>query len=361
MDVAVIGCGYWGPNLIRNFASLNQEGRVLCCDTDPGRLRRIKQLYPLVGITPSYEAILRNEGVGAVAIATPVATHYELAKAALLAGKDVLLEKPLAASTEQCQELIALAARDDRVLMAGHTFEYSPAVSKIRELVKAGDIGDVLYFSFTRVNLGLFQKDINVMWDLAPHDLSILLSVHGKEPVAVNAVGQAHFREDIEDVATATLHFDRGEIALIHVSWLDPCKIRRMTVVGTRKMLVYDDVEVNEKIKIFDKGIETPPHYDTFADFHFSYRYGDILIPRVENQEPLKLECQHFLDCVKSRAKPRTDGESGARVVRLLEAISESMRNAGARVELANRPRWARSPAVPPGETRRLAERRPNS
>lgn len=360
IGVAVVGCGYWGPNLVRNFNSLQQCGNLICCDTDISKLNRVKALYPHVSTTTSIEALLRRDDIRAVAIATPVRTHYELAKACLLAGKDVLIEKPLAASSDECRSLISLAEARQRILMVGHTFEYAPAVNKVREVIRSRELGEILYLSFTRVNLGLFQPDINVMWDLAAHDISILIYLLEKQPLAVNAVGRAHFRDHIHDVATASLHFDNGEIAFLHTSWLDPCKIRRLTVVGTSKMLVYDDVEVYEKVRIYDKRVEAPRPYDTFADFHFSYRYGDILIPRIEDQEPLKLECQHFLECVETRAAPRTDGHSGARVVNILEAISESITRSGALVEL---PRAEPSLAAKstPGGRRAARARAPSS
>ena len=337
LGLAVVGCGYWGPNLIRNFSALPQCRRLLCCDTDVSKLSRIKALYPQVATTTAIEDVLGRNDVRAVAIATPVRSHFDLARLCLMAGKDVLIEKPMAASSDECLSLIRLAEATGRVLMVGHTFEYSPAVNKVRELVQNDELGDVLYLSCTRVNLGLFQSDINVMWDLAPHDVSILVYLLGKDPVWVNAVGKAHFKDGIDDVATATLTFDRGEIAFLHVSWLDPCKIRRLTVVGAKKMLVYDDVEVYEKVKIFDKRVEAPRTYDTYADFHFAYRYGDIHIPRIEDREPLKLECQHFVECVETRATPKTDGRSGARVVRILEAISESLKGRGVPVRVGGR------------------------
>jgi predicted dehydrogenase len=307
---------------------------VVCCDKDPEKLARMRKLYSQVETTTELESILEDDSIDAVAIATPVHTHYRLSSACLRAGKHVLVEKPLAASSAECDALIEIAEQESRVLMVGHTFEYSVAVNRIRGIIESGELGQILYVSFTRLNLGLFQPDINVVWDLAPHDISILIYLLQKEPIAVNGQGKAHFKKGIEDVATATLHFDNGEIAFLHNSWLDPCKVRKTTIVGTNKMLVYDDVMTNEKIWIYDKGVEKPAHYETFADFHFAYRYGDIVIPRIEEQEPLRIECQHFLECIRENRMPRTDGRSGRRVVRILEAINESIRLRGALVSL---------------------------
>jgi len=341
MNIAVIGCGYWGPNLVRNFLSIPGCHVALCCDVDTRKLERLIHLFRGIKTTSHYEDIFACREIDAVAIATPVSTHYHLAKECLQANKHVLVEKPLAANVEQCVDLIHIAEEMGKVLMVGHTFEYSAAVIKTKEILAEGQLGEVLYISSARLNLGLFQRDINVVWDLAPHDISIILYLLGKEPVSVNGQGKSHYFENIEDVATATLHFDNGEIAFLHSSWLDPDKVRKMAIVGTKKMLVYDDIQTNEKIKIFDKGIEVPPHYDTFAEFHFAYRYGDIFSPRLEQTEPLRIECEHFLDCIREKRKPRSDGYSGLRVVKILEAICTSIRNGGATVQLCRRDRGA--------------------
>ncbi len=337
MDIAVVGCGYWGPNLIRNLHSLNRFRNIVACDTSGRQLERIHSLFPHVRATEHYESILDMKDVRAVVICTPVKTHYDLARAALLAGKHVLIEKPMAASFGECESLCALAEERGLVLMVGHTFEYSPAVNKVREIIRSGELGSLVYLSFNWLNLGPYRPDINVVWDLAPHQVSILLYLLDKHPTEVNAHGRAHYQPGIEDVAVAACRFASGEVAFLQVSWVDPCKARRVTVVGTRKMLVFDDVEINEKVKIYDKGIDVPPHYDTFADFHFSYRYGDIHIPRIEDHEPLKLECQHFVECIQGGSRPQSDGRSGGRVVALLEAICESMQRNGARVRLQER------------------------
>ncbi len=334
MKLAVIGCGYWGPNLVRNFIQSNKVENVICCDLDQKRLERMKSLYPSVELCGDYKELLNREDLDAVAIATPVKTHYPIAKDFLLNGKHVLVEKPFTHSYETAHELIRLAEEKNLVLMVDHTFEYTAAVNKIKTIIDNGELGKILYISCIRVNLGLFQPDINVVWDLAPHDISTILYITGDLPSSVNCQGKAHFHSGIEDVATTTLNFKNGVIAFIHSSWLDPNKIRRTTIVGTRRMLVYDDIEPQEKIKIYDKGVEVPPYYDTYADFHFSYRYGDIHSPRIEDYEPLKKECEHFIDCIKRRIPPLTDGYSGLRVVAILEAASKSLRLSGKAVPI---------------------------
>ena len=334
MKLAVIGCGYWGPNLIRNFVQSNKVEQLTCCDMDTKKLERMKTLYPSVEVLSDYKALLDRPDLDAVAIATPVKTHHPIAKEFLSRGKHVFIEKPLTHSYETALELNKLADEKNRVLMVGHTFEYTAAVNKVKCIVENGELGRVLYISSIRVNLGLFQPDINVVWDLAPHDISIILYLLGETPVSVNSQGKAHFQPDIEDVATTTLNFKNGVIAFIHNSWLDPNKIRKTTIVGTKKMLVYDDIESQEKIKIYDKGVDVPPYYDTYADFQLSYRYGDIYSPRIQDYEPLKKECDHFLGCIQKGMCPLSDGYSGLRVVSILEAASKSLKLSGRAVPL---------------------------
>jgi predicted dehydrogenase len=329
MKIAVIGCGYWGPNLIRNYVQSNKIEQVICCDLDKKRLDRMKGLYPSVETSLDYKELLDRPDLDAVAIATPVKTHHPIAKEFLSGGKHVFVEKPLTHSCETAAELIHLADEKEKVLMVGHTFEYTAAVNKIKTIIESGELGKVLYISSIRVNLGLFQPDINVIWDLAPHDISIILYLMGETPVSVNSQGRAYLKHDIEDVATTTLNFKNGVIAFVHNSWLDPNKIRRTTIVGSRRMLVYDDIETQEKIKIYDKGVDVPPYYDTYADFQFSYRYGDIYSPRIDDYEPLKKVCDHFIECINKGRTPLTDGYSGFRVVSILEAASKSLKLSG--------------------------------
>jgi len=329
LNVAVVGCGYWGPNLIRNFHQLTNCNMYACCDLADDRLERIKSLYPSIHVTKKFENILENPDIDAVAIATPVYTHRDLAKRALQHQKHVMVEKPLASSVNQCLELIELAKKNNKVLMVGHTFEYTSAVNKAKEIIESGELGEIYYIRSVRANLGLFQPDINVIWDLAPHDLSIILYLLDEFPIGVNGQGKAHFNPEIEDVANITLSFPNGTIAFVHNSWLDPDKIRKITIVGSKKMLVYNDISQNEKIKIFDKGVDAPPYYNSFAEFHFSYRYGDIYIPRLNEYEPLLRECEHFIDCSFNNKRPKSDGYSGLRVVSILESANKSIRNGG--------------------------------
>ncbi len=334
--VGVVGCGYWGPNLIRNFRSLPGCQLKIMCDLSQQRLMHLKTLYPEVQRAMDYEHVLNGVELDAVVIATSVKSHYPMAKASLLAGKHTFIEKPMASSSEQCEELIEIARKKGLVLMVGHTFLYSPAVTKIREIVASGDVGEIRYICARRLNLGLFQKDINVAWDLAPHDISIILSIIGEQPITVNCRGSAHITQGIEDVTTMCLGFAKQRSAIIHSSWLDPRKVREMTIVGSKRMIVYDDVAPLEKIRIFDTRVESLPHYDTFAEFQYAYHYGDMYVPYIKQEEPLKTECQHFLDCIKHGTPPLTDGQQGLELVRILEASTKSLEKGGAPVELAD-------------------------
>ena len=329
INIGVIGCGYWGPNHIRNFHALSNCNMLVCCDKDANRLEHMKGLYPAIETTNATEDLFRDNRLDAIVIATPVFAHYELAKKTLESGKHVLVEKPMTDSVETSLSLIRLAREMNRVLMVGHTFEYTAAVNKVKEIVDSGELGEPLYVSSTRRNLGLFQPDINVAWDLAPHDISIITYLLGEIPVSVNCQGKSHYKKDIEDVATMTLNYTNGVIAFIHSSWLDPNKVRKTTIVGSKKMLLYNDVETQEKIKIYDKGVDAPPHYDTYADFQFSYRYGDIYSPRLEDYEPLREQSKHFLECIERGSQPRSCGYSGLRVVSVLEAASQSLKKGG--------------------------------
>jgi len=334
INVGVVGCGYWGPNLIRNFRALPGCDLKLMCDVNQGRLKHLKSLYPDVEGHSDYDHLLNGAGLDAIVIATSVKTHFHMAKASLLAGKHTFIEKPMASSSDECEELIELAKRKGLVLMVGHTFLYSAPVRKIKEIVSAGDIGEIRYISSQRLNLGLFQKDINVAWDLAPHDISVILYILEEFPVSVNCRGNAHITPGVEDVTTMCLTFKRNRFATIQNSWLDPRKVREMTIVGTRRMIVYDDIAPLEKIKIYDARVEVPPHYDTFAEFHYSYHYGDMYVPYIKQEEPLKVECQHFLDCITEGGTPLTGGKQGLELVRILEGSSASLRLNGASVDL---------------------------
>jgi predicted dehydrogenase len=334
LNVGVVGCGYWGPNLIRNFRALHDCRMKVICDMDMNRLKQLKSLYPEVQIETEYEKVLADKSIDAIIVATPVRFHHKMAKASLLAGKHTFIEKPMAASSDECEELIAIAEKNGLTLMIGHTFLYSSPVRKIKEIIAAGDIGQIQYISSRRLNLGLYQKDINVAWDLAPHDLSIILYIVEHTPISVNCRGNCHVTPGIEDVTNMAITFPSNQLATVHNSWLDPRKVREMTIVGTRRMIVYDDLEPLEKIKIYDTRVDRPPHYNTFAEFTYSYHYGDIYVPYVKQEEPLKVECQHFLDCINTGAEPISNGHHGLELVRILEASSESLKQQGAAIYL---------------------------
>ncbi len=347
--VGVVGCGYWGPNLVRNFRSLPGCELTTMCDISPERLKHLKAVYPEVKGEMSYEQMLSDGSVDAVAVATSVRMHFPMAKAALEAGKHTLIEKPMASSAGQCEELIEIAKQNGLVLMVGHTFLYSPAVKKIKEIVDRGDLGQIRYICARRLNLGLYQKDINVAWDLAPHDISIILHLLKEFPESVNCSGSAHVTPGIEDVTSMCLRFGHDRSAIIHSSWLDPRKVREMTIVGSKRMVVYDDVAQQEKIRIFDARVERPPHYDTFAEFHYAYHYGDTYAPYLKQEEPLKSECQHFIDCIQESKTPLSCGIRGLELVKILEASSASLKEGGSRIPFvhAERPRPVRAAASP--------------
>jgi len=326
LNIGLIGYGYWGPNWMRNLQE-NATTRVsMVSDLNTVRLTTALKGYPTVDVTRNYHELLESD-VDGVVVATPVSTHFRIAQDCLRHGKHVLVEKPLARNRVEGQALLDLANERNLVLMVGHTFEYNPAVEMLKEIIESGELGRVYYVNATRTNLGLFQKDVNVLWDLAPHDISILLYILGLDPVDVSACGEAYVQTGIHDVARLTLNFPNQIQAHVHVSWLDPCKVRRITVVGDKKMVVYDDVEMVEKIKIYDKGVKLPDPSDTYTDFQLSYRHGNITIPRVSLQEPLKVECGHFADSILQGSQPRSDGAVGLKVVKILEAADKALHN----------------------------------
>ena len=333
--IGVVGCGYWGPNLVRNFRAVSGCKMEAICDTDEARLSHLKSLYPELRTGMDFRRMVNDPKLDAVAIATPVRCHHAMAKASLLAGKHTLIEKPMAGSSSECDELIELAQKKRLTLMVGHTFLYSAPIRKIKEIVDGGDVGEIQYITSRRLNLGLFQKDINVAWDLAPHDLAIILHIMGEIPEKVSCSGAAHVNKGIEDVTVMFLQFKRGRCAIVHNSWLDPHKVREMTIVGSRRMIAYDDTAPLEKIKIYDTRVEIPPHYDTFSEFHYAYHYGDVYSPYVKQEEPLRVECQHFVDCVQNDQEPLTGGRCGRELVRILEASSQSLGLGGAAVPYA--------------------------
>jgi predicted dehydrogenase len=343
MKVGVIGSGYWGPNLIRNLVENKRVQGVIVCDLERPRLERIRQRYPIQGTTTDFQDILDDPGILAVVIATPLSTHFSLAKRALEAGKNVFVEKPFAQTSMQAQALIQLAHERNRVVMVGHTFEYSPAVVKIGEVIRSGELGNVYYITSSRVNLGIHQKDVSVLWDLAPHDLSMIFAWLDEYPVRVSAVGHDYVQPGLPDVAFIDIVFGSGIVAHVQVSWLAPSKLRNTTIVGSRKMIVYDDTDVLEKVKIFDKGVAYKDP-ETFGEYQLSYRAGDIVSPKIDSYEPLQAEMEDFLRAVQENTVPRTNGESGLRVVKVLEAAQQSLENRGEPVELV----WTDAPAPRP-------------
>jgi predicted dehydrogenase len=330
--IAQVGYGYWGPNLARNFHQLPGAELAYVVDANPNVLAQVRQQYGCQ-TTAILSDVLDDPSVSAIAVATPARTHYELVRTALSAGKHVFVEKPLAMSTSEARDLVELAARQERHLMVGHVFEYNPAVHYIKQAVQAGELGEVYYLYSRRVNLGRVQSDVNALWSIAPHDISIALFLLEQMPVAVSCHGASCLNGTVEDVVFLTLHFPNNLLCHIHVSWLDPSKVREMTVVGSRKMIVYDDVSTEGKVRIYDKGAyrKGDPIY---GEFQYKLHSGDILIPRIDMQEPLRLECAHFVDCIRSGKRPQTDGENGLRVVTVLEAGQQSLNNGGAKVWL---------------------------
>ena len=324
LKLGVVGYGYWGPNVVRNFAIQPDCKLVAICDKNPKVVSQVLSRYPSVHVTSDPEEVMSSPEIDAVAIVTPVSTHYALAKRALENGKHVFVEKPFTATSAQAEELIDLADRKNLQIMVDHTFLFTGAVRKIKELVDGGVLGPLYYYDSTRVNLGLFQHDVNVIWDLAPHDLSILDYLIGAEPELVVATGGAHLN-GMEDMAYLTLYFPQGIIAHINVNWLSPVKVRLTLVGGQRKMLVWNDLEPGEKIKVYDKGVDVDTKQAVY-ELLVSYRSGDMWAPRVEEAEALQLEARYFLDCVASGEKPFNDGRAGLRVVRILEAADKSLR-----------------------------------
>jgi len=333
MKVAIIGTGYWGPNLIRNFAALDQVEGVIACDRDADRLGKMRKMFHGIATCSDENEAISNKEVGAVAIATPVATHFELAKKVIKSGRHCFLEKPMTASVAEAEELIDLAAKHNVTLFVDHTFVYTGAVRKMKEIIDSGRLGDIYYFDSVRVNLGLFQHDVNVIWDLAPHDLSIMDYLLDERPASVSAIGSCHVGNDLEDIAYLTLEFSNNLIAHFHVNWLAPMKIRKTLIGGTRSMIIYDDTETSEKVKIYDKGIDVTSRegvYNTLVQ----YRTGDMLSPKLDQEEALAVATRHFLDCAINGKEPLTGGEAGLNVVRILEASGVSVKNRGRLVEL---------------------------
>lgn len=338
LGVAVVGYGYWGPNLVRNFANTDGVQVVSVSDLEREKLALVRRRHADVEVTTEFRDLLRDARVDALAIATPVHTHYELALAALKAGKHVLVEKPLAQTSEQSRHLIEEAARRNLVLMVDHTFLYTPAVQKIRELIANGVLGEIYYYNGTRASLGLFQSDVNVIWDLAVHDISIIQYIFDEVPVAVSATGASHVPGSPENMAHITLFFPSSCIAQISVNWLSPVKLRRTLIGGSRRMIMYDDLEPTEKIKVYDKGITVNGSPEAAHQLRIGYRAGDMWAPHLAATEALQTEAEHFVDCLRCGTTPISSGLTGLRVVEILEATSHSIAARGSPIRLERQP-----------------------
>ena len=339
VGIAVVGAGYWGPNLIRNFFALGHLKSIV--DHDEKRLAQLRTQYPGITCFTRIDDAIDCEYVQGVALATPAATHYSLAKKVINGGKSVFVEKPLAQTAAQCRDLISLSQKYNSILMVGHTFEYNSAVHYVEECINREELGQVYYIYSQRLNLGVVRSDINALWNLAPHDVSIVLRWLKQRPLSVDARGFTYLQDGIEDVVYLNMEFANGISVHIHVSWLDPSKVRRITLVGSEKMIVYDDSSSDAKIMLYDKGIDrfrldgSLGSFDTFDQFQLIQRAGDVLIPRIEYSEPLTAECKHFVECIEGNKQPVTDGYNGLRVVEVLEAASRSLARGGERIELS--------------------------
>jgi predicted dehydrogenase len=333
INVAVFGYGYWGPNMLRNFYA-NKDAKVAyVCDLSKERLALVEAGYPTVKTTTDHQEVMKDTSVDAVVISTPVSAHFPLAKEALEGGKHVLLEKPMTATVEESEKLVELAEKKKKTLMVDHTFLYTGAVRKMKELVQSGELGDIYYFDSVRVNLGLFQHDVNVIWDLAPHDFSIMDYLLQKDPERVSAVGVSHLG-DLENIAYVTVQYPGNLLGHLHVNWLAPVKVRTTLIGGTKKMIVYDDTEPSEKVKIYDKGVDYHQKKEDVYQMLVQYRSGDMLAPRLEATEALRLVSKEFTDSISENRKPLTDGVAGLRVVKLLQASNQSIKEKGKVIEL---------------------------
>jgi predicted dehydrogenase len=330
--LGLIGYGYWGPNIARNFNSLDRAELVAICDSNPSALARAKRQHPGVRLTGNSNDLFASEDIDAVAVITPVASHYGLTKAALLQGKHVFVEKPFTCNADQGEELVELARQNGRIIMVDHTFLFTGAVRKIRQLIDEGALGGLYYYDSTRVNLGLFQHDVNVIWDLAPHDLSIIDYLIDSRPEAVVATGETHLN-GLEDLAFITVYFRHNVIAHVNVNWLSPVKVRTTLIGGEKKMLVWNDLEADEKIRVYDKGVQVKNREGVY-ELLVSYRSGDMWAPKIEQTEALKVEADYFLDCIEKEEQPFNDGAAGVRIVKMLQAAHQSLKQKGRAVEL---------------------------
>lgn len=327
-SVAVVGVGGWGKNLARNYSQIAQANLKYLCDLDEKKLNAVHRQFRAENITTRFDDLIADTELEAIIIATPGPSHYELCKKALRAKKDVFVEKPFVMSVEQAEEIVALAESQGRILMVGHLLEYHPVVQKLREMIQAGELGEIRYIYSQRLNLGTVRKDENALWNFAPHDISVILFLLDLKPTDVSARGQCYLQPGVEDVVFLAINFNGKAMGHVHVSWLDPHKTRRITIVGSKRMAVFDDLQATEKLKVYDKGAEVNTEYDTFAEY-VGLRFGDITMPYIRVGEPLRDECEHFLACVRGRGAPISDGQDGRRVVAVLEAADQSLKENG--------------------------------
>jgi len=335
INLGMVGLGYWGPNLLRNFTQLDGCKVKTCCDLDEIALKRLKLQYPDINTTDNYTSLLDDPEIHAVVLAVSAVKHYELAKLAILNNKHVFVEKPLTLNVCHAEELIQLAQQNNVKLMVGHLMEYHPAIEKLKQMIQNQELGDIYYLYSQRVNLGRIRKDENALWSLAPHDISIIMYLLESEPINASAKGQSYLQEGIEDVVFLNMEFPNKIMANVQLSWLDPHKIRKTTIVGSKKMVVFDDTDQSEMIRIYDKGVSNPS-YDSFGE-SLSLRFGDLTIPYVKMVEPLRLECQHFIDCITNDKQPRSDGMDGLKVVRVLQAAQKSLDKGGIPIPIGDK------------------------
>lgn len=324
-NIAVIGCGYWGKNLVRNFHKIGVLHTI--CDTDEKLLAKLKKKYPDVHCEKTFDNILTDNTISGIVISTPASSHYELVKKSLENGKNVFVEKPFTTLLKEAEELTELAEKKKLILMVGFTFLYNSAVRKVKEIIDSGELGDIYYIYSQRLNLGIIRKDINVWWNLAPHDVSIINYWLNQKAKSVNGLGVSFIQKGIDDFVSANIKFENGTAAVIHVSWLDPHKIRQMTVVGSKKMVIYDDVSSDMKVQIYDKGIDRFDDFQTFGQFQLIHRAGDIFIPKIDFKEPLEIEASHFVECIKEGKEPLTSARKSLPVVKILEAVQNSIKH----------------------------------
>jgi predicted dehydrogenase len=334
--LGIVGLGYWGPNLLRNFTQLNEARVKVCCDLDEHILKKTQEQYPEIEITNNYEILLQDPEINAIVLAISAPHHYNLAKQAILHKKHVFVEKPLTLEVSHAEELLILSQQNNVKLMVGHLMEYHPAIEKIKQMIQSDELGDIYYLYSQRVNLGRIRSDENALWSLAPHDISIIMYLLESEPISVSARGEAYLQDGVEDVVFLDMFFPNKVMAHVQLSWLDPHKIRKTTIVGSKKMVVFDDMDPSEMIRIYDKGVTNNQTYGSFSE-SLALRFGDVTIPHIKVVEPLRLECQHFIDCIKNDKQPRSDGKDGLRVVKVLQFAQESLTKGGIPIKIGDK------------------------